>query len=327
MADNLEAKICVLGAAGVGKTSLVQRYVSGTFTPPTVTSTVGASFVTKRAVDTDSGSTVRLQIWDTAGQERFRSISKLYYRGASAIILVYSIIDDKSFVDMGRWLQEVREHLGSDAIVHVVGTKQDIVTQDPSKRKVPFERCIAYVAEHLYPTLASTPPPTAAGPGVGWGGRNSGTAPPATTPAAGLDGQGKRNSGFWTQDVGWDVCHEVSSSSGEGIEEVFRVITRKLVEQAAKNSLNTPMSTDFNSFMTPRTDGARTPAGGHGYFDRPVPENGGSFRIGAGDKRRSWLGFPTPNFGDGDAAGSSYPGEGAVGIAPMPKRGRKSKCC
>lgn len=41
----------------------------------------------------------------------------------------------------------------------------------------------------------------------------------------------KRSSGFWGQDIGWDCCHEISAKDGEGIEEVFRVIARKLVEQ------------------------------------------------------------------------------------------------
>jgi small GTP-binding protein len=78
--NSLEAKIVVLGSQGVGKTSLVHRYVNSTFLR-SVHSTIGASFLTKRVVDVDSASVVRLQIWDTAGQERFRSISKLYYRG------------------------------------------------------------------------------------------------------------------------------------------------------------------------------------------------------------------------------------------------------
>jgi small GTP-binding protein len=82
MSNSLEAKIVVLGSQGVGKTSLVNRYVKNAFAPPaSMTSTIGASFLTKRVADIDSSTVVRLQIWDTAGQERFRSISKLYYRG------------------------------------------------------------------------------------------------------------------------------------------------------------------------------------------------------------------------------------------------------
>lgn len=78
---SMEAKIVVLGSQGVGKTSLVHRYVKNAFAPPSTQSTIGASFLTKRVADIDTSTIVRLQIWDTAGQERFRSISKLYYRG------------------------------------------------------------------------------------------------------------------------------------------------------------------------------------------------------------------------------------------------------
>jgi len=92
MSNSLEAKIVVLGSQGVGKTSLVHRYVKNAFTPPTTTSTIGASFLTKRVVDIDTSTVVRLQIWDTAGQERFRSISKLYYRGTLQIRLMQPVL-------------------------------------------------------------------------------------------------------------------------------------------------------------------------------------------------------------------------------------------
>ena len=63
--SSLEAKIVVVGSQGVGKTSLVTRFCRGSFDPSQVTSTVGASFLTKRVVDSDSDTVVRLQIWDT----------------------------------------------------------------------------------------------------------------------------------------------------------------------------------------------------------------------------------------------------------------------
>lgn len=77
MAQSLEAKIVVLGAQGVGKTSLLLRYIKNQFVPANTTSTVGASFMTKRVVDIESDTMVRLQIWDTAGQERFRYVPGL----------------------------------------------------------------------------------------------------------------------------------------------------------------------------------------------------------------------------------------------------------
>ncbi|KAI0013119.1 putative ras-like GTP-binding protein [Xylariaceae sp. FL0662B] len=289
--SSLEAKIVVLGAQGVGKTSLVTRYCKGAFNPSQITSTVGASFMTKRVVDSDTDTVVRLQIWDTAGQERFRSISRLYYRGANACILCYSITDAQSFVEMGVWLTELRRNLPPDIVLHVVGTKADIVARDPSRREVPFERCIAYVAENLAPGLGSTPPPTATpmglpvalppGPGMSQSSIAASSAQEPRSPSS------KRSSGFWGQEAGWDACHEISAESGEGVEEVFRVVARKLVEQNRK----------MQQAILAATATPSTPGGGENgsssadYFDGVNPR-GGSFRVGR--DRRSWL-F-SPNF-------------------------------
>jgi len=357
MSNSLEAKIVVLGSQGVGKTSLVHRFVKNSFTPPSMmTSTIGASFLTKRVVDIDSSTVVRLQIWDTAGQERFRSISKLYYRGANAALLCYDITSSSSFTEMGHWLLELRANLPEDTIIHVVGTKADVVAESPSKREVTFERCIAYVAENLYPsaaaggasqhsaapgtahstfsylnpTASSSPSHTGAGPIAHHqhnksdpnllGGRSAAgharskssastlllsrahsahvdttTSSAEQQPAAPLASPHSNRSsmGFWGQDLGWDCCHEVSASSGEGVEEVFRVITRRLVEQrnaraardarlAAEAGIAAPgASADERAFY----DGYADSAGFGGAAN-------GSFRVGVGDKRRSWLGLP-----------------------------------
>ncbi|KAK2028063.1 ras family protein [Colletotrichum somersetense] len=272
--SSLEAKIVVLGSQNVGKTSLVMRYCKGSFNPAQTTSTVGASFMTKRVVDTDTDTMVRLQIWDTAGQERFRSISRLYYRGANACILCYSITDAQSFTEMGIWLTELRRNLPGDVVLHVVGTKADMVARDPSRREVPFERCIAYVAENLAPGLASTPPPTATPNGM----------PSLLSSSDPRHPSSKRSSGFWGQEVGWDACHEISAESGEGVEEVFRVVTRKLVEQNRKMQQALLLA-----MATPGTPGYEAGMDG-GYFDGMNPR--GSFRVGR--DRRSWL-F-SPNF-------------------------------
>ncbi|KAI9836110.1 MAG: hypothetical protein M1819_001726 [Sarea resinae] len=288
--NSLEAKIVVLGAQGVGKTSLVHRFVRNSFNPSSTASTIGASFLTKRVLDSSSDTTVRLQLWDTAGQERFRSISKLYYRGADAGVLCYDITDEQSFVEMGKWLLELKKNLGDDVVLHVVGTKSDVVSEDPSRRKVPFEKCIAYVAEHLYPAEASTPSLMAAGSHVP---------------------DSKRSSGFWGQEVGWDCCHEISAKDGEGIDEVFRVITRKLVEQRNRRLLREIAA---EAGWTPGVDG-----GPGSYFDGTGMDGHGSFRVGHGDKRRSWLGFPTGlNTGDEVEAEAEAEADGVR---------TKGKCC
>lgn len=252
--------------------------------------------MTKRILDIDSGATVRLQIWDTAGQERFRSISKLYYRGAAAVILVYSILDEQSFEEMGRWLIELKENLRDDIIVHVVGTKCDVVAQDPSLRRVPFERCLAYVAEHLHSVqILNSPHVTAAG---------SSYVPTIDS---------KRSSGFWGQDIVWDCCHEISAKDGEGIDEVFRVITRKLVEQKQKRG---DQELALESSATPGIE-----RGQESYFDGPVSDGRASFRLGLGDKRMSWLGFPTPNTGIGEERNNG------LDVSTKGRQGRHGRCC
>lgn len=185
------------------------------------------------------------------------------------------------------WLTELRRNLPPDIVLHVVGTKADVVARDPTRREVPFERCIAYVADNTAPGLGSTPPPTATSTGLtglppGPGASQSSMTP---TPAASSAQEprspsSKRSSGFWVQDVGWDACHEISAESGEGVEEVFRVVTRKLVEQNRKMQQAILAAT-----ATPGTPGYE---GGVDYFDGVNPR--GSFRVGK--DRRSWLFSP-----------------------------------
>lgn len=62
-----EAKVCVIGASGVGKTSIANRFVKNQFAPY-VHSTIGASFLVKELAV--GNRVVTLQIWDTAGQVR-----------------------------------------------------------------------------------------------------------------------------------------------------------------------------------------------------------------------------------------------------------------
>jgi small GTP-binding protein len=91
-------KVVVVGASTVGKSSIVQRLIQGTFTEDGTT-TCGAEFYTYSCpVNSEN---VKLQIWDTAGQERFRSISKSYYRNAVGAVLVYDIANLASFDQLG----------------------------------------------------------------------------------------------------------------------------------------------------------------------------------------------------------------------------------
>ena len=95
-------KIIVLGESGVGKTSLLVRYVENTFTIATK-STIGADFLSKEIEV--QGKPVTLQIWDTAGQERFQGLGTSFFRGADGVIFVFDVTRQSTFDELGPWMK------------------------------------------------------------------------------------------------------------------------------------------------------------------------------------------------------------------------------
>jgi small GTP-binding protein len=82
-------KIVLIGDSGVGKSSLVSRYVKGTF-PKNKGATIGVEFASKN-LKLKTGTAVKAQIWDTAGQERYLAITSAHYRRAVGALVVYDI--------------------------------------------------------------------------------------------------------------------------------------------------------------------------------------------------------------------------------------------
>ena len=121
--EDCELKIVLLGQSSVGKTCIVGYLVAQKF-DENFSPTLGASYATK-TMEVD-GKQVALQIWDTAGQERFRVLTPMYYRGAQAAILVYSIIDEDSFNAIDYWSNSLNENVGSSIKLFLVGNKSDL---------------------------------------------------------------------------------------------------------------------------------------------------------------------------------------------------------
>ncbi|KAI5638064.1 ras family domain-containing protein [Phthorimaea operculella] len=120
----IEAKIVVLGSQGVGKTSLVVRYIGKMFSKH-ISPTIGASFFTCN-INVDD-SRVKLQVWDTAGQERFRSMAPMYYRNANAALLVFDISSAASFAAIKSWVKELQSNVPEPMVLALVGNKSDLV--------------------------------------------------------------------------------------------------------------------------------------------------------------------------------------------------------
>lgn len=115
-------KTILIGNSGVGKTSIINRYVEKVYTENFI-STIGVDFKIKTI--THDGNLVKLQIWDTAGQERFRSITTSYYRGSQCIFIVFDVTDAESFTDIPSWIIEIRKKCINDPLVVLLGNKID----------------------------------------------------------------------------------------------------------------------------------------------------------------------------------------------------------
>ncbi|MFX0069993.1 MAG: Rab family GTPase [Candidatus Hermodarchaeota archaeon] len=93
-------KICILGDGGVGKTTLVTRYLTGVF-EGRLKITIGVNFYVKKVEYNNKLFT--LQLWDFAGEDRFRFILPSYLLGASGAIFMYDITRYSSFKNFESW--------------------------------------------------------------------------------------------------------------------------------------------------------------------------------------------------------------------------------
>ncbi|XP_010691301.1 ras-related protein Rab5 isoform X2 [Beta vulgaris subsp. vulgaris] len=121
--QKLPSNEVLLGDMGTGKTSLVLQYVRGQFFDRQE-ATIGAAYFTK-TVSFDEAS-IKFDIWDTAGQERYHSLAPMYYRNATAALLVYDISNMDSFVRAKKLVQELQRQDSRIPVMSLVGNKVDL---------------------------------------------------------------------------------------------------------------------------------------------------------------------------------------------------------
>ena len=83
--------------------------------------TCGAGFKSKE-VECDKGK-IKLNLWDTAGQEKYDALTKMYFKGAEAALVVYDMTHEKSFAKAQKWVKELRDSEDNDVITYLVGNK------------------------------------------------------------------------------------------------------------------------------------------------------------------------------------------------------------
>ncbi|CAH8576399.1 unnamed protein product [Schistosoma margrebowiei] len=125
-------KVIFVGDSGVGKSSIIRKFVSGVF-DLNLPLTVAIDFHVK-FMHCD-GTNLYLQLWDTAGQEKFRSITRQYYRKSDGVIIVFDATNESSFLAVRSWLQSVTEETDENTVILILENKSDLI-EGSDKRAV-----------------------------------------------------------------------------------------------------------------------------------------------------------------------------------------------
>ena len=117
-------KFLVLGDTTIGKSCLIERYISNTFKENYI-ATIGMDIRSKR-LDINNID-VTLTINDTAGQERFRSLTKMVYKGADGILVGFDLTKPKTLEQVEFWIKQIESNKTKDSPLSLVlfGNKCD----------------------------------------------------------------------------------------------------------------------------------------------------------------------------------------------------------
>ena len=169
--ENLEPsmKVIVIGNGKVGKSTLAMKFVKNIFTTE-YKQTLGVDFLNIKKYIKKIDETIDFYIWDTAGQDHFNAITRRYYRGADACLIVFAINDKESFIQVKSWHKKMTNECG-DIPTALVMSKIDLKAErkisdeeaeklakelniklfkTSSKDGVMVEECFEYLAEKNY---------------------------------------------------------------------------------------------------------------------------------------------------------------------------------
>jgi len=123
--SSFKLKVLLTGAAAVGKTSLVQRFIKNRFAA-NYKLTVGVDILTKD-VEFKPQEIATLSIWDIGGQQRFEFIRSTFYKGAAGALLVFDLTREQTYTETRKWLTEIRQFAGDNIPFVLIGNKLDLM--------------------------------------------------------------------------------------------------------------------------------------------------------------------------------------------------------
>lgn len=131
------------GNSGVGKTSIISKYINGTLPDKVVVPTISVELCTK-IITLRNGTQIKAQIWDTAGQEKYQSLSSNYFKRSQGILIVFDITNKNSFNDVKNWVKMITDVTNEKCILYLVGNKKDL----EDKRQVSVEAAKKFSKEN-----------------------------------------------------------------------------------------------------------------------------------------------------------------------------------
>ncbi len=116
-------KITLFGPGGVGKTSLLLRYIKDYFAED-LKKTIGSNFLIK---DVDiEGTTVRLLLWDIGGQPQFHKLRTIYFKGSNAALGVFDISSSQTLLKIPGWISSIKKTVKKTIPMVLLGNKADL---------------------------------------------------------------------------------------------------------------------------------------------------------------------------------------------------------
>ncbi|TFF87497.1 MAG: GTP-binding protein [Promethearchaeota archaeon] len=123
MVDVYKFKVCLFGPAGVGKTSLLLRYIKDYFRE-SLKKTIGTNFLIKD-LEVDDKS-IRLLLWDIGGDEQFSKLRTIYFKGSNAAFGVYDVTEPQTLLKIPGWISSIKKSVKKNIPMLLVGNKIDL---------------------------------------------------------------------------------------------------------------------------------------------------------------------------------------------------------
>lgn len=130
-------KVLLVGSFGVGKTSLIRRFVLNEFSEDYI-STIGVRVSTKLVEF--NNEKIKLLIWDVAGTSNEEKVPKAYFLGASAAMYVFDVSRSETYVNLEAQIEATKQLSGLKDIM-IVGNKKDLLSHtelEALKKTIPI---------------------------------------------------------------------------------------------------------------------------------------------------------------------------------------------